>query len=196
MHNLLNLESPPSFVRDVLVPTLKSFAAGAILMFGLGAVLQGCAGQIAQQIQPVIQQGADALIKDLAALNNTAGPDLAIADAEAKAIVPSTGKSFDQPLGQCLDAAIVVKGDLAALIAASNQTGAGVITVAATAEIVQINGPFYTQEQALLQGGCASVALETMKAQGIAGGIAMAGAFAVQNLPAIITSLGPAAAAL
>ena len=75
----------------------------------LTLILTSCAGQVAEKVQPVVQSVSQDFLKDLAALNNVAGPDLDVALAEASAIVPSTGKPYSAPLAQCLTAGKTVK---------------------------------------------------------------------------------------
>ena len=125
------------------------------------ALLYGCAGQI-NQAQTQINGVNDALLTDLAKIGNTAVADLQNVENVAKAATPPDTDGYN-----CAAAAIMVGGQINAVMTAANQPTAGVLTTAEIASLFQPGSAQYNQAKQVLTSGCAAKAQDVLGAAGV-----------------------------
>lgn len=126
------------------------------------------------------------LINVLTKINNAGLADLQ--RVEAVASVPNAnmpGGIEDQAGLACAQAATVVLGQIQAVNAAANGSGAGVLTVAEVASLFQPGSPQANRAQDTLATGCVAKANQVLGAAGVvaAGGVIGAIAASPQILP-------------
>lgn len=108
------------------------------------ASLTGCASGS-------LQKTSDAVITVISRVNNTAIADLQQAQAVAKAATP-----VDADGVACSAAAIVVNGQINAVLAAAKGPNTGVFTLAELASLFQPGSAQYNQVKQTLTSGCAA----------------------------------------
>lgn len=135
--------------------------AGAMLLYG-------CASGIISNTQKQINGVTDALITDLGKIAATATADLQTVESVAKAATPPDTDGYN-----CAAAAIMVGGEIQAVMTAAGTPQAGVLTTAEIASLFQPGSAQYNAAKQTLTSGCAAKATDVLGAAGVlaAGGV-------------------------
>lgn len=136
----------------------------------LGCVLlAGCTGN-------PIQKVTTPLITVLSRIANTAGADLTTVISVAQAATPP-----DNDGALCAQAALVVQGEIARVVAAANVPTAGALTVAELASLFQPGSAQYNLANNTLASGCIGKANDILGPAGVVAAGGVAGVLAATN---------------
>lgn len=125
----------------------------------------------------------DPIITDLSKINATAQADLVVMENVAKAATPPDTDGYN-----CAAAAIVVSGQVSAVVAAANVPTAGVVTTAELASLFQPGSAQYNQVEQTLVSGCAAKAQDVLGPAGLLAAGGVAGAIAAGKVLPILAA--------